>query len=71
MRTWERLITVCQSLNPATVGRANVEAMQMGCKRILWRDPWSSALVDELRLIARQHPSPHVRELAAELLALK
>ena len=72
MRTRERLGSVCLSLNPVTVGEANVQAMKMAVRlmdqigRIC-----RGHIHDEVRLIAHGHSSPHVRELAAELLALK
>jgi hypothetical protein len=71
MRTRDRLGSVCLSLNPETVGEPNAWVMKRAVRIMDQYGFVSGSIRDEVQLIAAEHPSPHVRELAAELLALK
>ena len=70
MRTRERLVAVCQSLNPYVVGGYTAHYMKMAACEI---DRIGAVNIyrDVVLASGMNHPSPHVRELAEELLELK
>lgn len=69
MRTPERLFAVIDSLNFNVLGHSSM-AIKIAAIQFRRDGVVAPQIIDEVEIEAFAHPSPHVRELASDLLEL-